>query len=301
MEKPPPYQATNLKPKQPMSIAYLILAHSGLGFLNRLIASLNDDNCTFYVHVDRKEGNNYASDLTNVRVLSDRSDVNWACYSQTQAEIKVLQQAIKSNCDYYILISGSDYPIRPKQFLYELLASGNEFLSTCKVPTEHKPLSRFESYYFDYNRRARSAKTYSLRFAEAALRIARTKKQVPFELYAGSSWFALTRAAVTHLLTTLEEDPSYERFFRTCLCSDEAMFHTILANSRFKDRITHNLTYTDWSSNPAPAIISDKHIELFRRQMKFTSVYGEYTPFFARKFDTSDTRILDLVDRQLRQ
>ncbi|MEP7308714.1 MAG: beta-1,6-N-acetylglucosaminyltransferase [Acidobacteriota bacterium] len=300
MQKPNQSQEENTG-HPPVRIAYLIMAHSGLDFLDRLIASLNDDNSAFYVHVDKKADRNYVSHLTNVAVLSDRSDVNWACYSQTQAEVSLLQRAIEFHSDYYILISGADYPIRPRQFLYDLLSSGNEFISTCKVPTAHKPLSRFESHYFEYDRRARSAKSYGLRLTEAAVRVAWKKKTIPFELYAGSSWFALTRAAVMHVLSTLEEDPRYEGFFKTCLCADEAMFQTILANSRFKDRITHNLTYTDWSTNPAPAVIGDKHIELFKKQVTFTSVYGEYTPFFARKFDPGNTRMLDLVDRQLRQ
>jgi hypothetical protein len=297
---PDPPKEEDHRPRPAVKVAYLILAHSGFGFLDRLIASLNDDTCGFYVHVDRKAAN-YASELKNVTVLSDRSDVNWAGYSQLQAEVKLLRHAIESDADYYLLISGADYPIRPNQFLYDLLATGHEFISTTRVPTDHKPLSRFEPYYFDYDRRARNAKSYGLRFAEAAVRVCWKKKRIPFELYAGSSWFALTRAAVMHVLATLEGDPRYDEFFRTCLSSDEAMFQTILANSHFKDRITHNLTYTDWSTNPAPAIISDRHIQLFQRQVTFTSVYGEYRPFFARKFDTENTRMLDLVDRQLRQ
>jgi Core-2/I-Branching enzyme len=293
--------ADSRKQSQPVKVAYLLLAHAGLDFLDRLIASLNDDNCCFYVHVDGKAEANYASARKNVTVLSDRSDVYWGSYSQLQAEVKLLQCAIKSDSDYYVLISGVDYPIRPNQFLYDLLSSGDEFISTCKVPTEHKPLSRFESYHLVYERRARSVKSYSLRLAESALRIAWRKKIIPFTLYAGSTWFALTKLAVMHVLSTLEEDPRYEEFFRTCLFPEEAIFQTILVNSPFKDRMTHNLTYTDWSTNPAPAIISDRHIELFQKQVTFTSVYGEYRPFFARKVDTRNTRILDLIDRRLRQ
>jgi hypothetical protein len=286
---------------KPIKVAYLILTHSGFEFLDRLIAALNDNTCCFYVHVDKKAPANYSSSLRNVTVLSDRSNVNWASYSLVEAEIKLLQAAIESNADYYVHISGTDYPIRPNQFLYRLLSTGKEFISTCKVPTEHKPFSRFDQYHFDYNRRARTPKSYGLRFTETVLRKAWKRKKIPFELHAGSAWFALTRGAVMHVLATRENDPTYEEFFRTCLLPDEAMFQTILANSPFRDRMTHNLTYTDWSTIPAPAIMKEGHIRLFQRQVKFTSVYGEYAPFFARKFDTSNTRLLDLVDRTLRQ
>ncbi|MEO8256941.1 MAG: beta-1,6-N-acetylglucosaminyltransferase [Acidobacteriota bacterium] len=282
-------------------MAYLILAHSNLAGLGRLIASLNDAKSSFYVHVDAKATESYTSALGNVTVLGDRGDVNWAGYSQLQAEVKLLRRAIESEADYYLLISGADYPIRPNRFLYDLLGSGREFISTCAVPAEHKPMSRFDSYYFDYDRRGRSLTHYGLRFAEAVGRAAWKKKTIPFQLYAGSSWFALTRAAVRHVLATLENDPRYDEFFRTSLSPDEAVFQTILANSRFKDSITHNLTYTDWSTNPAPAILTEKHIELFQKQVTFRSVYGEYQPFFARKFDVRNTGILDLVDRELRQ
>jgi hypothetical protein len=291
----------NGKPRLPVRVAYLVMAHSGLTFVDRLIASLNDDNCVFYVHVDQKAAESYASDLKNVTVLSDRVNVEWAGYSVVEAEVRLLRRAVESGSDYYVLLSGADYPIRPNQFLYDLLATGNEFINVCRVPTAHKPLSRFESYHFDYNRRAKSVVNYGLRFAETALRLARVKKKIPFELYAGSQWFALTSGAVSHVLSTLDEDASYERFFRTCLCADEALFQTILANSRFRDRIVTNLTYTDWSTNPAPAVISDRHIELFQRQQRFAGVYGEYRPFFARKFDSQNTRLLDLIDRQLRE
>jgi hypothetical protein len=299
-EFPLPTNESGRTTAKPIKIAYLILAHSGLDFLDRLIASLNDDNCAFYVHIDRKTQERYASHLDNVTILDDRGHVNWSGYSQLQAELKLLRRAIKSNSDYYVLISGSDYPIRPNKFLYDLLSSGDEFISVCKVPTDHKPLSRFESYHFDYDRRTRSARGYSLRLAEAALRLFGRKKEIPFVLYAGATWFALTRAAVMHVLSTLEDDPRYEEFFKTCLFAEEAIFQTILANSQFSDRIAHNLTFTDWSTNPAPAIIGDRHVDLLRQQVTFTSVYGEYRPFFARKFDTRNTRMLDLVDRRLR-
>ena len=286
---------------KPIKVAYLILAHSGFEFLDRLIAALNDNICCFYVHVDKKAPANYSSRLKNVTVLSDRSSVNWASYSLVKAEIKLLQAAIKSNSDYYVHISGSDYPIRPNQFLYDRLSSGNEFINTCKVPTEHKPLSRFDQYHFDFNRRARTPTSYSLRFTEAVLRLGWKRKKIPFELHAGSAWFALTKGAVMHVLATHKNNPTYEEFFKTCLLPDEAVFQTILANSAFKDRMTHNLTYTDWSTTPAPAIMNEGHVRLFQRQVKFSSVYGEYTPFFARKFDTSNTTLLDLIDRTLRR
>jgi len=282
-------------------IAYLILAHAGLSHLDRLIAALNDTGSMFVVHVDSYSLQNYVSPLPNVTVLRERTHVNWGGYSQTRAELALLRRAVQTPADYYVLISGTHYPIRPNQFLYDQLAGGDEFLSARPVPTEDKPLSRFEHYYFDFDRRTRSVSHYALRGAEAALRLLGVKKPIPFALYAGSNWFALTHAAVAYIFDTLDRDPRYAGFFRTSLFPEEAIFQTILGNSPWRPRLRHCLTYSDWSTVPGPAIIGDRHLDELYRQDTFTSDYGEFKPFFARKFDPHNTRVLDIVDRRLRK
>jgi hypothetical protein len=84
------------------------------------------------------------------------------------------------------------------------------------------------------------------------------------------------------------------------LCPDESYFQTIIGNSPFFRTCKTNLTYTDWSSIPAPALINQRHIELFKENIEFNGFYGPYTPFLARKFADNRANIVEIIEKELR-
>lgn len=285
-----------------MRIAYLIIAHQHPRLLARIINRLSSEKCALFIHIDRK------SDITpflslgreNVFFVKDRISLYWAEFSMVEVELLLMKQALAGPdvYDYLILLSGSDYAVASSTHVEAFIEEnfGKEFLSVGKVPAPGKPLSRITTLRYPSTKPVR--RFISRALAKVGLADRNPKDYIGnLELYAGNTWWALTNEACRYILDFVEGNPRVVRFFENCFVPDEALFHTILANSAFKPRITRNLLYEDWSAaGPHPAMISDKHVDLFEAQerVRIQDAYGPGEALFARKF--SETR-LDLIDR----
>ena len=102
-----------------IKIAYIILTNDNPKHLNRMIYGLNSPNTSFFIHIDAKSDiSNYSiPKLNNVFVMGNRIKVFWGEFSQVQAIINLLKIAVtKENYDYYIFLSGTDYPVKNNIF-----------------------------------------------------------------------------------------------------------------------------------------------------------------------------------------
>lgn len=283
-----------------MNISYLILAHNNFAHLTRLIDALDDGCSRFYIHLDKKVKEDYINSKDEVFIIPERFDISWGGYKMVEATLALMRYAYnhRSTTDYFILISGCDYPIRPRKFLYNQLNLGKEFIDISPMPTPYKPIERFNKYYFEYDRRR--LKFYNPKFlVEVLLKKINIKRKIPFTLYVGTQWFALTHDCLEYILYTLAGKNPYEKFFRHSLVPDEAFFQTIIGNSKFRDNTVANLTYTDWQVPVPPARIIDKHIDFLKTNIKFDDEYGQRFPYFARKFDDDSTEILQRIRNEL--
>jgi hypothetical protein len=211
-----------------------------------------------------------------------------------EASLNLLQKAIDDDYDYFALISGGDYPVRPNTCLYQRLKEGGEYITIRKGCDEYNPLSRYKYYYFTdwYDRRDRaSPKTKFFLWLQRSLRKLRIKKHVPFQLYTGTQWFILSRECVKYILHEVDSNKTYIKFFKTAFCSDECFFQTIIGNSNFLHQAKGNLTYTDWTARPGPAIITQKHLP---------ALQNAKDKFFARKFTDDSAEVVEAIDKQLR-
>ena len=287
-----------------MKIAYLILAHNNYNHLKRLVSALNDSNVVFFIHIDTtlKLPNNL-NEFENV-VFIRGPKVSWAGWSSTEAIISLLRTAKGYGFDYYIFLSGVDYPIRPNSFLYTQLSTGGEFMNIKKGYYGHKSEQRIKYYYFDgFDRRnTRSIKTAFFYFLEGTIKLFFQKKSYPFkQIFVGSTWWALSHDCILYLLDQIDHNEDYIKFCKTSFGTDEFMFHSIIGNSQFFSNCKKNLTYQDWSSHPAPAWINKNHVELFKKQTEFNAGYGNFMPFFARKFNDDSVEIVELIEKELRK
>ena len=283
-----------------MKICYLVLAHNNFKHLDRLVDALNDSDSRFYIHIDKKADGQYTPILKNVEIIPPHIDINWGGFSMVEATLALMEYAVHNNpeADYCILISGVDYPVRPKEFLYNLLEEGKEYIDIAPVPVPYKPVERYQHYYFDFKRR--NAKFYHpLILIEILLKKIKVKRKAPFKVYAGTQWFALTRDCVNYIMRTTQGDQKYIDFFKHTLVPDEAFFQTIIGNSSFLDNTAASLTYTDWEVPVPPATIEDKHIDFLKTHIEFNDEYGKRFPYFARKFNDDSKEILERIKKEL--
>ena len=289
-----------------MKIAYLILAHTNPQLIARAIGTLSFDDCAFFIHVDKKSGIEEFSRLArgNVFFIEPRIPVYWGDFSQIEAILRLLGQAMNGpgNYDYFVLVSGSDYPLRSGKYVNAFFQEnrGLEFISSVKVPNEAagKPLSRINKLWIPKTHPVRRFAVRALGKLGLAERDYR-KYLGHLEPYAGSEWWALTRDACQYALQFVESHANVTGFFKNVCAADEAFFQTILGNSEFQSRMRRNLVYDDWSDRgSSPAMMSDRHIALFESQQKVSldDVYGRGEALFARKFSDGHLALVQKVE-----
>lgn len=286
-----------------IKIAYLITAYDHYNHLKRLVLALNDSNVFFYIHIDKNSSMpENLFQFKNIQFVT-RHKVWWAGWSHQKVILNLMSEAVKSDYDYFALISGGDYPIKNNSYLYSILNEGGEFISIKEgFPSDMKK-GWIVNFYFDLFYRRKPNKPV---WIKVLLRLEKKissffpKRNFPFEkVFFGPTWWILSKKTVFYILDFLKSHPEYENFFKNSFCCEEILIPTIIGNSSISN-LKGNLTYVDWSVNPGPAIISEKHIDVFKRDFIYNE-YGDNISFFARKFNDNSTEIINKIDNILRK
>lgn len=297
-----------------MRIAYLILAHNTPNHLHRMLQALRYEQDDFYIHIDKKSPCSF-SGVCGERAFftEERIPVYWGEFSQVEAIMVLILQALASgnSYDYLILLSGSDYPIRSPRYIHKYLQDnyGNEFINIVEMPNDEfgKPLTRITEYRVGSDRplvRCLYEKLVGFSRLMGGGYYRRDFKAlgglVP---YGGSTWWALTMGACRYIADFTRSNKEAYRFFKNTHCPDETYFQTVIGNSMFKDKVRHNLTYTDWERfcPPFPAWINAWHTDLFANNKPLcdSDVYGTAELLFARKFVDDSKALTSKIDEWL--
>jgi hypothetical protein len=276
-----------------LKTAYLILAHDQPEHLAKLVGRLDHVDCVFFIHIDLKadEGvfRNALGERRHVVFIQDRYTVNWGGFSQVEATLALLSAALAfPSFHRYCLLSGSDYPIKGNGVILAEFASDKEFLRIDREigGSEANGHCRNVAYYWFMD---------SVDPAETAA--SGTVRRVPYNrirLYHGAQWWALTHDCVEYIFQFVASDPGCHTFFKHALCPDEIFFHSIIKNSPFAARITHDFEttsdryrfsssnehgchYIDWNAKGEDRL--PKVLDLADLDMLLTS-----EALFARKF-----------------
>ena len=186
-----------------MNVAYLVAAHNNPQVLKRAIGMLSYEDCAFFIHIDQKSNIEEFSGIRGENILfsEKRIPVYWGGFSQVQATLLLLRQALESpqNYDYFVLLSGSDYPLRSGKYINTFLQEnrGVEFMNVVKLPNEERgvPLSKINRLGFEPNKPIRRFAARIL--AKLGLAHRNYRKDLgSLEPYAGDTWWA-------HLMTVL--------------------------------------------------------------------------------------------------
>ncbi len=286
-----------------MKIAYLILAHKNPKLIKKALECLSCEGTTFFIHIDAKaDGQQFDSIFgQNIFFIEPRQRVYWGEFSQTEAIFQLIRQALAApqRHDYFVLMSGSDFPLRSGRYVRNFLAAndGHEFISMNKLPGPGMPISRINTIRFPSTRPV-------LRFlfrilAKVGLAQRDYRKHLGGrEPYSGHTWWALSRAACEYIIAARQRQPELADFFENTHASDETLIHTILGNSPFKSKIRRHLVYEDWRLPAAhPEMINARHLEYFESQNEVSprDANGPGELLFARKFSDEGLHLAERI------
>ncbi|CAA9892228.1 conserved hypothetical protein [Candidatus Methylobacter favarea] len=244
----------------------------------------------------------------NVYVSQERIPVYWGDFSQVEAILILLRLALaeQRRFDYFVLLSGTDYPLQPVSYIESFFASnrGKEFINIVQMPCEAvgKPISRLTTYKPSPGDSQIARIMRKLLVTTGVSSVDRDYKSHLRNLvpHGGSEWWALSREACEYIQSFVDNKPQVVNFFKHTVCPDESFFQTIIGNSPYKARTQRNLTYADWSGGGAnPAYLTKIHLEFLTATASMTldDLYGTGEILFARKFSDEAEEIVLWLDQ----
>ena len=277
-----------------MKIFYYLIAHKNPQQLKLLVDSLKNNKDIICIHIDRRvdinEFKNVIPETENVYFLKQRENVYWAGWSQVKTTIIGLKKFVDSNCDYFVPLSGQDFPIKKlSDFRFFLEKNRNKnfiTFSNCERDWQGA-LVRVKVYYFiDFFEKIRSKLKIIARVLHVIERVLNksqlflnVNRKLPsgYVLYGGSSWFNINHESAKIVLKEIENNKQLVNHFKYTVCSDEHFFYTIISKTKIVDTvIQNNLRYINFLPGKSnPEIISSMEV-LSLPKNDF---------YFARKFD----------------
>ncbi|WP_429963985.1 beta-1,6-N-acetylglucosaminyltransferase [Enterococcus sp. AZ072] len=311
-------------------VCYLILAHNDIANLKRLVDSINYQ-ADFIIHIDKKSDilpfKKLFLGYENISFLDDklRSKIYWGGFSIVQAEINLVNEALKRKKKYikYVLLSGADYPIKPAQYIYDYLLKNEQIEFIRGINMDQHPQKYFFSKHIDvyqihdypFIRNTNSKFFYYLRASVNKLlrRIKLTNKVRchAFDLYQGSQWWALSYECLVELMDIYDKDKdSFVNFRFGMFAPDEKFFHTLFFQSKYREKnivggedtpmqLDNENDMTIQTANLANIHLLDTSMTKWFNEDDFEAI-SKSEKLFVRKVKTGySDELLDLIDKKI--
>ena len=203
-----------------------------------------------------------------------------------ETELRGIKELLKTSAewDFFILLSGQDFPLKAQAFIQEFLSQnkGKDFISIADQAKERPDtLSRVENYFIELRNRVLRTP-----FKRAYLR--------DVTPYIGDQWVILSRNYCEFVCSSSEVE-KFKSFYRHTLIADEGFFQTVIMNTSYSGTLVND---------DKRAIIWIPAGDIKLRPKTFTANDADFLlasdNLFARKFDeTVDSTILDILESRL--
>lgn len=245
--------------------AYLILCHKCDDTLQYLLKSIDDKRNDIYLHVDRKakkfDFDKIKSSVVESKVyFTQRINVSWGGFSITEAELILLESALKNQTyEYYHFLSGNDMCIKSQDYIHKFFNEnkGKIFLTFCGNDWNRNAESRVKYFYLEQGR-SHVLKVINkiLVKTQKLVRVNRLKN-LDYCIVGGSNWCSIPNDFAEYLINN--KDKIYH-IFKYTFCSDELFFHTMAYNSLYKERI-YLLKISEFNN--------DKDLDMFKANQRY--------------------------------
>jgi hypothetical protein len=288
-----------------ISIGFILLTHRQPKQIYRLIDKLNRmfNYPPIVCHHDF-----YKCDLSvdtlpkNVSFVRPHIETAWGKFSIVEATVEAIKLMYESanSPDWFVLLSGSDYPIKTAEQILDDLSTSkydahiNHEEVIYKVYKEnvkmglvwqilaHQRYCSYELVSIPW------LNNFQFRLEHPLL----TKPFLPFSdqlrCFGGGQWFSANKRAAEYIIEFHSQKNALTSHYRQRMFADESYFQTILANTPHLHLKNDDYRYVDWSTkaaHPKTMVIEDLP------NLLASSCH------FARKFDIDiDSNILDQLD-----
>jgi hypothetical protein len=311
-----------------MTIAFVVQTFKDIDQISRLARTLARGTTDRLVVVSHRGGEGDFKRLRSVDAIDGvlHSPGGRGCFGIIDgliASMRWLEKQPKSY-DWFVVLSGQDYPIRPLHELESELAGSqydghfhyfdtNDHVAAASAPMYWTKEEIEHRYHFRYSTiREESTKLERALFKvprhildltpnwrlhtsfgiKIGARPAKTPFTDEFKLYGGSYWAVISRKAVRAVLEFVDERPDIVDYFRDVVDPEEAFLPTVLANDRSLRLSSRELRFYDFENSHLghPLVIGTKDLDRVLAS----------GCFIARKFDMRrDPEVLDDLDRRL--
>ena len=258
-----------------IKIAYLMLVHHQPELMARTLDRVLTESCHVFIHVSGKSEirpfqEAIASMTSSLRTkhvhfTSKRIRVQWGGWSIIEATNELLQTALTySHFDWFILLSGSCYPVKSNEYIYDLLKKRDTETGIINIfdPKSAKRSSRIKArfeYYWSAERNnfqetllficlhigTRLISLYDvLLFQEQrgsrlswflyrwSFGLLHRRKSFPQSFYTGSQWWILSFQNVKLIFEYIDAHPETTQFFRYVRVPDEIFYQNLVMLSQ---------------------------------------------------------------------
>ena len=281
-----------------MKIAILILAHKSREQLSFLINQFNHPDFKVYLHLDKSADFTYKDIYaTHVSILPNYY-CSWGAYNVTRATFDLLKRAEKDNNDYFVLISGEDFPLKSNQEILNFFEQnkGKSFINLIPLdevkndhlvhfPTFIKRFSFVHIPQFHSNGFFPLIKKFGLSYFKKVQKKAKFFQfKTPSNIYVGENWFNLYKDDVKKLLIEYRQSKALRFRLSFGLLMEEVLPHTLLKrNLNSNNWLNDSLRFTIWKPNTgSPEILKTENLqeaiqsnELFARKFEDIKVLKE--------------------------
>ncbi|WP_164521476.1 beta-1,6-N-acetylglucosaminyltransferase [Iodobacter ciconiae] len=239
-----------------MRIGYLILCHAHPAQLGRLCQQLLTENTRLYIHVD---ANTAINDFTAMQAAAPgkahfvaRQACRWGGFSLVSATLTLIKAAIQDDCDYMVLLSGQDYPLKTQSEIRRQLEDHTGFIEFRPQPDPDFDIRyRYQSYHPESLKGSLAGKLLQ-KIQRPLLRSGLFQRKLPAPLhtvYSGSQWWCLSGRACLALIRFCEEHPDVISYFRQTLVPDEMFVQTILMHTPVAaELVNHSQHDLEWET-----------------------------------------------------
>jgi hypothetical protein len=248
-----------------------------------------------YIHIDAKTDiSGWKCEELPGDILSERVSVYWGDWSMVEATTRLLERALADPANSrFTFLSGVDYPIISNDEIEKRAQGDRNVIASRRAPNMpdgSRPEIEYERRFYRTKKSNGNWAVVKNGFMNRVVYYHRPRdwKSVTPDtgMRAGQQFWSINREFAEYCVSQIRSSTPLIEFFKRIVCPDEKVFQTLYG--QYSGEISQNgTTYTEWAGGPHPIPISRDDIERALAMNHF---------WFARKFKSSDSAILDWLD-----